>query len=314
MNDHDIPLGGSAPMMESSKSVSAGSLLRSAREAEGFDIAAMAVSLKVPVSKIEALESDNLDLLPDLVFARALASSMCRALKIDPVFVLEKMPNSFAPPMKTDESGINEPFRVPGEVSSFTLWRQVSKPVVLAVVALLIGALVLLFAPFSPSVIEGEAMAPSTVETPSSPPIAFFPTDQLGQSGLTGAVATSAEPVLSTSEALPMGSATIVESSSNSLTPKAALDTSSPTIEGSGLATGLLVLKAREASWVQVVDATGAVQVRKTLLGGEVVGISGVLPLSVVLGRADAVVVQVRGQSIDVVTRTKENIARFEVR
>ncbi|HPH15047.1 MAG TPA: helix-turn-helix transcriptional regulator, partial [Burkholderiaceae bacterium] len=70
--------------------VSAGALLRQAREAAGLHIAALAVSLKVPVKKLEALESDRLDLLPDAVFARALASSMCRALKIDAAPILER--------------------------------------------------------------------------------------------------------------------------------------------------------------------------------------------------------------------------------
>ncbi|UUZ68449.1 helix-turn-helix domain-containing protein [Polaromonas sp. P2-4] len=49
---------------------SAGTLLRDAREAAGLHIATLAVSLKVPVKKLEALEQDRFDLLPDLVFAR----------------------------------------------------------------------------------------------------------------------------------------------------------------------------------------------------------------------------------------------------
>lgn len=63
--------------------VTAGELLRQAREAAGLHVAALAVSMKVPVKKLEALEADRLDLLPDAVFVRALASSVCRTLKID---------------------------------------------------------------------------------------------------------------------------------------------------------------------------------------------------------------------------------------
>jgi cytoskeleton protein RodZ len=43
-------------------------------------------------------------------------------------------------------------------------------------------------------------------------------------------------------------------------------------------------------------------------------GASGNLPLSVVLGRADAVQVQVRGQAFDVKALAKDNVARFEVK
>ena len=47
-------------------------------------------SLKVPVRKLEALEDDRYDLLPDACSSRALASSVCRTLKIDPQPVLDR--------------------------------------------------------------------------------------------------------------------------------------------------------------------------------------------------------------------------------
>jgi cytoskeleton protein RodZ len=85
-------------------------------------------------------------------------------------------------------------------------------------------------------------------------------------------------------------------------------------VPGSGLTTGLVVLKATAPSWVEIVDARGIVQVRKTMQVGELLGASGNLPLSVVLGRADAVQVQVRGQAFDVKALAKDNVARFEVK
>ena len=54
------------PGVESANQPCAGALLRQAREASGLHIAALAVLLKVPVKKLEALESDRLDLLPDI--------------------------------------------------------------------------------------------------------------------------------------------------------------------------------------------------------------------------------------------------------
>ena len=63
--------------------LTAGMLIRRAREASGLHIAALAVSLKVPVKKLEALEANRFELLPDAVFVRALAGSVCRTLKID---------------------------------------------------------------------------------------------------------------------------------------------------------------------------------------------------------------------------------------
>jgi cytoskeleton protein RodZ len=53
--------------------LSAGALLRQARERSGLHIGALSVSLKVPVQRLEALEADRYDLLPGPVFIRALA-------------------------------------------------------------------------------------------------------------------------------------------------------------------------------------------------------------------------------------------------
>lgn len=132
---------------QSAQDVSAGTLLRQAREAAGLHAAALAGALKVPVNKLEALEADRYDLLPDLTFARALALSVCRTLKIDPQPVLERLPHTRGPRLVTDDQGINAPFRAAGDGPA-PVWReQLSRPVVLAVVALLLAALVLIFLP-----------------------------------------------------------------------------------------------------------------------------------------------------------------------
>ena len=130
----------------------------------------------------------------------------------------------------------------------------------------------------------------------------------------TGNAVEAPVPVASTSDVLLARSIVSVDVSSRVSTSSTPLDAASSTIEVSGQPTALLALKAINASWVQVIDSAGVVQVQKTLLAGEAVGVSGKLPLFVVLGRADAVEVQVKGQPFDTATRTRENIARFEVR
>ena len=90
----------------------AGMLLRQAREATGLHIAALAVAMKVPVKKLEALEADRLGDLPDAVFVRALAASVCRTLKMDPAPVLAKLPLSVTPKLDSHAQGINAPQHV----------------------------------------------------------------------------------------------------------------------------------------------------------------------------------------------------------
>ena len=126
---------------------SAGALLRQAREAAGLHVAALAVSLKVPVRKLEALENDRYDQLTDAVFARALASSVCRTLKVDPQPVLDRLPQTTAPRLVQDHEGIGAPFRAPGDAAP-PGWREyLKRPVALAVGGLLLGAVAILVLP-----------------------------------------------------------------------------------------------------------------------------------------------------------------------
>ena len=76
----------------------------------------------------------------------------------------------------------------------------------------------------------------------------------------------------------------------------------------------LLLLRARSASWVQVRDAAGKVVLERTLQAGESAPVAGKPPLAVVLGRADAVEVFVRGQPFAPPAVSKGNVARFEVK
>jgi cytoskeleton protein RodZ len=89
---------------------------------------------------------------------------------------------------------------------------------------------------------------------------------------------------------------------------------SSSVFTGIGSGTGVVVFRSKSAAWVEVVDAAKVVQLRKTLVAGESVDVSGALPLSVIVGRADSTEVLVRGKAFDLTPVAKDNVARFEVR
>ena len=77
---------------------------------------------------------------------------------------------------------------------------------------------------------------------------------------------------------------------------------------------GVVVFTASGNSWIEVTDSKGLVVLRRMLNAGETAGASGVLPLTAVVGRADATQVQVRGKAFDLSAFAKDNVARFEVR
>lgn len=275
--------------------VTAGVLLRRAREAAGLHVAALAVSLKVPARKLEALEEDRYDLLTDAVFVRALASSVCRTLKIDPQPVLERLPQTTAPRLAHDADGLNAPFRAPNDGTRPTWMDQLTRPVFLAVAGLLLGALVLVLLPARER--DGDATAAPQAVTPS-----------------TTGVAPPAEPAVSTPPPSPAAIAVVSPAPPAQVpaVPVVATPAAAPVPPVS--ASGTVVFRAKEPSWVEVTDAKGVVAVRRLLAAGEAVGASGALPLQVTVGRVDATEVQVRGKPFDLRPVSRDNVARFEVK
>lgn len=101
MTDRAIGTSASSP-------ATAGAMLRTYREAQGLRIDSVASSLKVPVSKLESLENDRLDELPDTMFARALTLAVCRLLKSDAAPVLALLPGQDVSRLAPkDERGID---------------------------------------------------------------------------------------------------------------------------------------------------------------------------------------------------------------
>ncbi|OYU60371.1 MAG: helix-turn-helix domain-containing protein, partial [Bradyrhizobium sp. PARBB1] len=159
-----------------STSQTAGALLRAAREREGLHVAALAVSIKVPVKKLEALEADRLDLLPDAVFVRALAGSVCRALKIDPVSVLDLLPSSGPPKLRPDGRGINTPFDSPRAGGGHNLKNAIARPPTVIVIVLLLAALGVFLFPDASTELAGfeqkseqEGVRPTASESITAP-------------------------------------------------------------------------------------------------------------------------------------------------
>lgn len=297
--------------------LTAGALLRQARESAGLHVAALAVSLKVPVRKLEALEDDRWDLLPDAVFVRALASSVCRSLKIDPQPVLQRLPRTSAPRLVHDTDGINTPFRAPSDGAGPTWLDQLTRPVFLAVFALLLGALVLILLPST----QQEASVTTAGTTAGDKPAAAAPVAAPAASNsMLETVQPNAQvPQVPAAVAIP-AAPTPVQAASGTAAPAvpaaSAINASPTTVAGDPAASisGIVIFRTQAPCWVEVTDAKGVVAVRKLLGAGETAGASGALPLQVTVGRVDAAEVLVRGKPFDLRPVSKDNVARFEVK
>lgn len=287
---------------------SAGALLRQAREAAGMELATLAVSLKVPVKKLEALESDQFHLLPDFVFVRALASSVCRTLRIDPAPVLQLLPQTGAPRLALDDSGLKTPFQAPTDVSSIPFWDRLSRPMVLAALAILVGAMVLIFFPSTQQRSEladvarhAAPLLPQPAPPAEPAPLPAAPADVApaeivkAPAVVTPATAPTPAPTVRTVAA-------------------AEEEAEAPKVRKKLPSTGVVVFRTEGPSWVEVTDGRGNTQLSRLIEPGEVIGASGPLPLSVTIGRADVTQVEVRGKPFPLDDVTRQGVARFEVK
>ena len=333
---------------------SAGRMLMQMRQAAGMHLAALALTLKVPADKLEALEADRYEAFTDTIFLRALAASACRVLKQDPAPVLALLPGGAPAPLRID-GGINATFRDSSPRGSFSAGSETprSRWLLGAVLLLLVGALGLALWPGNldlqawlnrpaaeagaqavgqtgsqAGAQEGSQVVANT-PTPATPistttqpaaaqppqvPAALTAAPGLagaakattsapaaqagvaGVAGVAGAVGATANPALSPAPS------PVLQASAGVNTPVAAADSSAT-----------LVLRAREASWVQVRNGQTVV-LQKTLAAGESLPVPGVAPWSLVIGRADVTEVIVRGTPLNLAPMTRENVARLEIK
>ena len=310
---------------------SAGAILKKAREEAGLHIAALAAALKVPVRKLEALEANRWDELTDPTFTRALASSVARHLKLDPSAVLLAMPTGKPVPLVIS-SGLGNAAPPRGKVG------LPSVPVLgWVIAALLLTALGTYFLPTwwpvassTTAELTSPASSSSTAKTdvvaPPDTPTTLAAQVQVASESVTTVTGASkgsdSVPAVAveTQQNKPMPGETPPAAVSNQPTSpsvgSAYVDSqksaaTAPVSSGGEL---VLLIKANSDTWAEVTDDTKRVRVQRLLKAGEEQSFNGASSFSVVLGNAMAAQVFVRGQPVDLMARSKNNVARFDVK
>lgn len=299
----------------------AGALLRAAREKQGLHVAALATMLKVPPRKLEALEADRYDELQGATFVRALAQAACRALKVDPAPVLERLPEQDSGTLSQLERGLNTPFRerhIAHDSAEVTRWAS---PLVGLVLLLLLGALAFLLWPAgwqpwpggrTPAATErgpdATVVEPVSLPAPLAAPSAVSSSPPAPLPTASSAIVAPAFPSTPTAGlSVPAATPAVV----GAVAP-AAIGPSAPSPALTGQ--GPLQLRARQASWVEVVDGKGQSVFGRTLAAGESVGLDGVLPLRVKIGNAAGTEMTFRGQPVALVDDNGDNVVRLELK
>ncbi len=169
---------------------SAGRLLREAREKQGLHIAALAAAIKVTPKKLELLESDRFAELPDATFTRALAQTVCRALKTDPAPVRQLLPPPPGHRLEHVGEGLNTPFRErPGALVQRDWLQTAASPVFWIVGLLLVATATLYFLPSSLGALGTVRQRPASAPSPRAAAEPGMPPD-VGNAGASAAADT----------------------------------------------------------------------------------------------------------------------------
>ena len=308
MSDPTDPLASpSAP-----KPTTAGGLLRQARQAQGLHIAALAAAIKVVPRKLELLESDQYDKLPDATFTRALAQAVCRTLKVDAKPVLALLPPLNGHRLEQVSEGLKTPFNErPGHFVPRD-WASVSSPALWLAVLLVIGAVLLYVLPVGWLALPGKAPSDTAASAAGSAPFAAAASEVEGS--LSGAATGEASPAT----AAPAAASGQVGDPVPATLPGASGGVGGAAVAGAAsaasVAASLLQIRTTAQSWVSVTDARGTALLGRTVLPGEAIGLDGPLPLKVRVGNASATALIFKGQPVDLAAFTIGNVARLELK
>jgi cytoskeleton protein RodZ len=312
---------------ENPGATSAGRLLREAREAQGLRLEALAHTLKVPPQKLEALEADRYDELPDTAFTRGLAQAVCRSLKIDAAPALALLPRAAGYRLEQIGEGLNTPFRErPGRLDPVD-GGILASPAVWGPALLLLAASVVYWWPTgllsrlheqATEVVQGappaplpEGSAPLVVlpaVLPTGGSAETAPADVKGYAPADGAAeaTAAAQP---DAVAKPGESAqTLVADAGSSAAAEAAASATAGTPES------LLQVQAAKTSWVEVIDARGRLLLSRLVKPGETVALDGDVPLKVRIGNAADTQLVFRGQPLALAPYTRDNLAKLELK
>ena len=292
----------SMPPVPTPIELSVGQMLQQARQARGWSLEAVSERMKVSVKRLAALEADQFETGPALQVGRAMVASLARQLGLNPQDLLAKMPEAPSAHIVPTPQQSPGSYRTGGQSSSRSGGGQLMPRLWWLTALFLVLAGLVFLMPYAQQWVAPTPPVPSSVApAPSIPP-------QVPES----ATSTPTPEASAFAGAQSSASATASPSSA-AVVPTPPASTPAALATASAPALPLIAFKAHGPTWVEVIDASGQVLLRRTLANSESVQTGGALPLSVVVGRADHTEVTVRSIPFPLDTVTTENVARFKV-
>lgn len=269
-----------------------GALLEAARRKQGLHIAALAAQLKVAPSRLEALEAERWDELPDPTYGRALATSVCRVLGIDAAAVLQGMPRGAGAGLDRVSAGLNQPVRSRDGLRAPGLrW-------VLGGVLLLLAIAAALW--LWPQDLKLNWRAASQDSVPSETQL---PTPAAEAAPQLPAAAAPSAPASMVNMALQL-----------EVAPTPAVASAVATVSAEGEAPLEIRASQGGASWINIVDAHGNTLASRLLQSGEVLSLQVKAPARLILGNAPALSLSWRGQPQSLQGYEQVRVAKLQLK
>lgn len=317
---------------------SVGTTLREAREQLGLSVADVANRIKFAPRQIEAMEADDFAHLPEMTFVRGFVRSYARLLEMDSAPLLAALPQKHVPlSLVAERKSVEVPF------SSMLNARRTN--IVWFTAAFLIAIVLVLFSrmhdgsstPVQPAaqttietlelplaaasapvadvspaeavVASAEVTSPKAMESVRLPVVTSSPKTPTTQVQQMPAVKDNVVVGKSAKEKAVQEKLATEKSDKKQVAIVPAAATQKAANATSGLASMRLVFD--EDSWVDVKDANGKILLSRMNHAGSLVRLSGVAPLSVVIGHASGVQLYFEGKKVDLAPYTSVEVARL---
>lgn len=293
-----------------------GKLLRSLREKAGLSLDDVANRTKISRGQLEAMEREEMRLLPEPVYVRAFIRDICRVMGTDPKPVTDAFAREFAP--ETPAAQAPEADAVPArkmekEVEFHASPRKKGFRVFLAfaVVIVLIGAVWGGWREGILAKLGGDNTEAAQVQMQEA-------------SGRTAALQrprspSSAMPANAPLTANPDGTASVPDTAASSpaaSSPAAAAQTAAASAKTTDTAaapagTGNVTIRTIGSSWVKLIDADGKTIFQGNIKAGDEKSFTGKLPIRATVGNSTQCAVSLNGTPFDLSGYTKGSVARF---
>ncbi len=329
MSDAGMESGGLPPASQEQQAAGPGASLAARRQEVGWTVEQVANQLNLAPRQVQAMEDDNYAALPGMVIARGFVRAYAKLLRLDPAPLLAMISGQAAPSPEALElrrtlSATFTESNLPVAKRSGSGAKWLAAILVLLALAgagwlaVQEGWLEQWKGMLPASSQSAQPLEPAATENASGVPMGQATEDE-GAS----AAAPAADPAASAQQnaqgnaaAVPPAAAAAASGASNTAaaTPATAGAGQSVGSEMAAASANGLVLKLREASWVEVRRADGTIAMARLMPAGTTESFDIGQGASLVVGNAAGVDAAFRGQALDLNAGAKNNVARINLK